>query len=72
METDTFTPDEKLADEFREWRGRAPMREVGQKLGVPHRTLEGVEQGRGFRYPDLLRIAMGVVVLDDEEAESVN
>ena len=70
MDTEQLSPDDKLADDFREWRGSARMSDIGKKLGVPHRTLEGVEQGRGFRYPDLLRIAMGVVVADEDEEEA--
>jgi hypothetical protein len=32
---------------------------AGHRLGIPHRTIEGIEAGRGFRYPRLLRIAIG-------------
>jgi len=31
---------------------------VARLLGLPPRTLEGIEQGRGFRYPKTLLLAM--------------
>ena len=56
---DDITP-EALADAVRNWRGSTPLRHAARKLGVPARTLEAVEQGRGFRYPRLLMIALEV------------
>lgn len=48
----------KLAAEVRTWRGECTLREAATVLDVPYRTLEGVEMGRGFNYPKLLRLAM--------------
>lgn len=47
-----------LAKKIKEWRGKMPAREAAEVLGIPKRTLDGIEQGRGFRYPRLLEIAM--------------
>jgi DNA-binding XRE family transcriptional regulator len=44
----------ELSERFREWRKNASLTDVAEFLGVSKRTLEGVEQGRGFRYPTLL------------------
>jgi len=57
---------DELADELRSWRrGDAPEGEflfsaarAAEMLGLPLRTYEGIEQGRGFRYPQLLRLAL--------------
>lgn len=49
---------EQLATAIREWRGDVSLAKAAPFLGLPRRTLEGIEQGRGFRYPDLLLIAM--------------
>ena len=58
-EPDDITP-EALADAVRNWRGSTPLRHAARKIGVPARTLEAIEQGRGFRYPRLLMIALEV------------
>ena len=49
-----------LADAAQGWRERMGMtvKEAAMALGIPWRTLEGVEQGRGFRYPMMLLTAM--------------
>lgn len=47
-----------LAAAVKAWRGRLPAREAAIELGIPKRTLDGIEQGRGFRYPELLLRAM--------------
>jgi hypothetical protein len=47
-----------LSAEVRTWRGDATVREAAAVLDIPFRTLEGVEAGRGFNYPKLLRLAM--------------
>lgn len=49
---------EQLATTVREWRGDLSLAKAAPFLGIPRRTLEGIEQGRGFRYPDMLLIAM--------------
>lgn len=35
-----------------------PVSRIAQMLGVPKRTLEGIVQGREFRYPQLLALAI--------------
>ncbi|WP_352651234.1 helix-turn-helix transcriptional regulator [Mesorhizobium sp. M0136] len=42
------------------WRAREGFtaESAAKLLGIPKRTYEGIEQGRGFPYPLLLRIAM--------------
>lgn len=51
---------EKLAQEVKAWRaeGGITAEAAAKVLGIPKRTFEGIEQGRGFPYPALLRIAM--------------
>lgn len=55
-------PDEnaELARMLREWREKAeiPVSRAAQMLGIPARTIEGIEQGRGFRYARLLALAL--------------
>lgn len=55
-----MTDDEKrdLADALKKWRGSAPASAAARALGIPRRTLEGIEQGRGFSYPVLLLFAL--------------
>jgi hypothetical protein len=52
---------EFLAAHVKAWRGKVPAHEAAQLLGIPKRTWEGIEQGRGFRYALLLLLAMRVV-----------
>lgn len=49
---------QELALIVKAWRGDVSLAKAAPFLGLPRRTLEGIEQGRGFRYPDLLMIAM--------------
>ncbi|CCV08649.1 hypothetical protein MESS2_770024 [Mesorhizobium metallidurans STM 2683] len=51
---------EKLAQEVKAWRGKEGLtaEAAAKVLGIPKRTFEGMEQGRGFPYPVLLRVAM--------------
>ncbi|MER9017713.1 helix-turn-helix domain-containing protein [Mesorhizobium sp. M0664] len=51
---------EKLAHEVKTWRAKAGFtaEAAAKVLGIPKRTFEGIEQGRGFPYPLLLRVAM--------------
>ena len=44
-----------LAARVKAWRGKVPAREAAEILGIPRRTFENIEQGRGFPYPRLLR-----------------
>jgi hypothetical protein len=50
-----------LARDLAAWRAAAALTTKGasMRLGIPARTIEGIEAGRGFRYPKLLRIAIG-------------
>jgi hypothetical protein len=45
---------EQLAQAARKWRGNVSAAKAAAQLGIPTRTWEGIEQGRGFRYPQLL------------------
>jgi hypothetical protein len=56
-----------LAAQVKAWRGDFSVREAADVLGIPRRTLEGVEQGRGFPYPELLRIAMQATTLEGKK-----
>jgi transcriptional regulator with XRE-family HTH domain len=49
-----------LAVALRAWRDRYGLSipQAVDVLGVPQRTLEQIEQGRGFRYPALLLMAL--------------
>lgn len=51
-------PNADLAEAVKRWRGDVPASRAAQLLGIPQRTLEGIEQGRGFRYPHLLILAL--------------
>lgn len=46
-----------LSDEIRAWRKSQGMtvKDAADVLGMSKRTLEGIEAGRGFSYPALLR-----------------
>lgn len=52
--------DEQLAETLKAWRAAAGIntQRAGELLGIPARTVEYVEAGRGFRYPKLLAIAL--------------
>jgi hypothetical protein len=58
---------EELAAEIRAWRGKVSARKAAERIGVPWRTLEYIEAGKGFRYPELLRIAMQAVRVEGEK-----
>jgi DNA-binding XRE family transcriptional regulator len=51
---------EKLAQEVKAWRAKGGFtaEAAAKVLGIPKRTFEGIEQGRGFPYAVLLRVAM--------------
>lgn len=50
----------ELAELVRSWRRKARIntREAGERLGLSARTIEGIEQQRGFSHPNLLVLAM--------------
>lgn len=54
--------DDILAAYLREWRADngLTVEKAEDILGIPARTLEGIEQGRGFRYPKLLMEMIGL------------
>ena len=56
---DADPSDAELAALVREWRGDRTRQQAADALGIPVRTMDGIEAGRGFRYPRLLMIAMG-------------
>ncbi|PAQ11312.1 helix-turn-helix domain-containing protein [Mesorhizobium temperatum] len=51
---------EKIAQEVKVWRAKGGFtaEAAAKVLGIPKRTFEGIEQGRGFPYPVLLRVAI--------------
>jgi DNA-binding XRE family transcriptional regulator len=49
---------EELAKALRTWRGDLTMKDAAALIGIPWRTYEGIEAGRGFSYPRMLKIAM--------------
>jgi hypothetical protein len=53
-----MTEPNDLAAQVKAWRGKVPQREAAEILGINLRTLQGVEQGRGFNYPTLLLMAL--------------
>ena len=54
-----------LSRTIKAWRGKTPAREAAAILGVPRRTLEGIEHGRPFRYERLLRHALKTMPAPD-------
>lgn len=50
----------ELAEFLKAWRARVfiPQTEAAKLLGVSLRTYQSVEQGRGFRFETLLRLAV--------------
>lgn len=50
----------ELAALCRAWREKSgmPASRAAQLLGIPRRTYEGIEQGRGFPYPIMLTLAL--------------
>lgn len=49
-----------LAQLLKEWRAARGLSAsaAAEFLGLPSRTLEGIEQGRPFRYEKMLRLAL--------------
>jgi hypothetical protein len=69
MAAQVMRPDDpaELAADLKRWRGDMSIHAAAAALGVSARTLEGVEQGRGFAHPRLLRIAMAVVKVSERK-----
>lgn len=63
----------ELAMLFRDWRAKAdmPASRAAQLLGMSKRTYEGIEQGRGFRYPTLLILALRAIEKENTTAATV-
>ena len=60
---------DELAAQAKAWRGILTVREASELLGIPKRTWDNIEQGRGFPYPKLLLIGMGATFKgQDDEA----
>ena len=59
-----------LAAQVKAWRGRVPARQAAAILGIPWRTLENIEFGRGFRYEQLLRHAIQTIDIDSFAVET--
>ncbi|WP_352545783.1 helix-turn-helix transcriptional regulator [Mesorhizobium sp. M0006] len=59
---------EELSREVKAWRARQGFtaESAAKLLGIPKRTYEGIEQGRGFPYPLLLRLAMHIPALSPD------
>lgn len=55
------TTPQQLADALKAWRVRRAYtaEQAAEVLGMPVRTLNGIEQGRGFRYAQMLILAIG-------------
>lgn len=53
-----MTGADELAAQAKAWRGREGLTQVAaaEALGIPTRTWQHLEQGRGFPYPKLLQI----------------
>jgi cytoskeletal protein RodZ len=49
-----------LAETMKDWRVARDMSapQAAEHLEIPRRTLEGIEQGRPFRYEKILRLAL--------------
>lgn len=50
--------EQELAAAVKAWRGSVSAKLAARELGLPERTLNFIEQGRGFRYPELLLRAL--------------
>lgn len=52
--------DTGLSKILKEWRNKRGFRAnvMAQELGIPARTYENIEQGRVFRYPKLIALAL--------------
>jgi DNA-binding XRE family transcriptional regulator len=59
-----------LAVQVKAWRGDhgMPAHEAAALLGIPKRTLDGIEQGRKFRYEQLLLLALKAAPVPAEPA----
>ncbi|ARP67717.1 MULTISPECIES: helix-turn-helix domain-containing protein [Mesorhizobium] len=55
-----MSENDKLAQDVKAWRAKEGFTAAAaaKVLGIPKRTFEGIEQGRGFPYPVLLRVAI--------------
>jgi DNA-binding XRE family transcriptional regulator len=60
---------EVLRLEMKEWRRRRgwTAQRAGEELGIPLRTMQNLEQGRGFAFENLLRLAMQALDLRSKQ-----
>jgi DNA-binding XRE family transcriptional regulator len=58
---------EELAAAVKMWRGKVSAKKAAELIGVPWRTLEYIEAGNGFRYPELLRIALRTIKVEGKK-----
>lgn len=58
-----------LAADVKAWRGKLPLLLAARLLDMPWRTLEGIEQGRPFRYEQMLRLAMKATPIETIEGK---
>lgn len=56
-----------LAERLKDWRRTAGLTQAGaaELLGIPATTLTGIEQGRPFRYEQLLLLALETIQKKD-------
>ncbi len=59
----------RLAEELKRWRGYAPARVAAEVFGISRRTVEAIEQGRGFVAAKLLRHAMATIECPKREID---
>jgi DNA-binding XRE family transcriptional regulator len=61
----------ELAEFLKAWRARAfiPQTQAAKLLGVSLRTYQSVEQGRGFRFEPMLRLAVEAIDARWEKAK---
>jgi hypothetical protein len=60
-------PDTDLAAQVKAWRGKVPARIAAELLGIPKRTIDNIEQGRGFPYPQLLLHALKTIPIEGKK-----
>jgi hypothetical protein len=61
------SPDTDLAAQVKAWRGKVPARVAAERLGIPKRTIDNIEQGRGFPYPRLLIHALKTIPIEGKK-----
>jgi hypothetical protein len=62
-----MTEQNDLAAAVKAWRGKVPAWKAAEVLGISKRTLDGIEQGRGFNYPSLLLHALRTIPIEGKK-----